>query len=428
MRISIIGTGYVGLSTALGLAAHGHSSICVDLDENKVNSINKSVPPFYEEGFEESLKDAIGKKLLFATADYNYAISGSDVTFICVGTPSREDGSIDLAHVNSAARSIGSSLKNKNSYHVVCVKSTVLPGTAEGVIKILEQSSGKLAGRDFGVAMNPEFLREGFALHDFLKPDRIVIGELDRRSGDVVESLYRNFGAPIMRTSLRTAEMVKYASNAFLATKVTFANELGNLCKKLGIDIYEVARGMGYDKRISPHFLNAGCGFGGSCFPKDVSALLSMFGEHSVDSHLINAVMKTNETQKKKMVEILGSKIDPRGKKIAVLGLAFKGNTDDIRDSVAIDVIAELRRQGASIYAYDPMAAENMKKLFPDIIYVTSSKDAIDGAEACLIMTDWEEFSELTDKDFSVMKNKLVIEGRRVLDRTQVTSFEGVCW
>lgn len=429
MKISIIGAGYVGLSTALGLAHHGHSCICVDRNEKKVNDINKGIPPFYEEDVADSLKEALDKKLIFATTDYTHAVQNSDITFICVGTPSKVDGSIDLSQITNAAQSIATAMKNKNSYHVVCIKSTVLPGTAEGVFKKwLENESGKKAGIDFGLAMSPEFLREGFAVQDFLSPDRIVIGELDKRSGDALEKLYTDFNAPIMRTSLKTAEMIKYASNAFLATKVTFINELGNLCKKLGIDVYEVARGMGYDKRISPHFLNAGCGFGGSCFPKDVSALVSLFKKEHENSDVLDAVLKSNTAQKKKIVEILKNKIDPAGKKIAVLGLAFKENTDDVRDSVAIDVIKELKKHSANVYAYDPMANGNMKKIFPDITYADTPAEALKDADACLIMAAWGEFAELADSDFAVMNNKIIIEGRKILDRTQVSGIEGVCW
>ncbi len=433
MKISIIGTGYVGLSTALGFAARGHSCICVDVDKEKINSINSGIPPFYEDGIEDALKEALGKKLISATNSYEKAVSETDVTFICVGTPEtepkREAYGYSFSQVVTASISIGQALKNKSSYHAVCVKSTVLPGTTEGTVKFwLERESGRKAGRDFGLAMSPEFLREGFALQDFLSPDRIIIGEFDVESGSVLERLYSDFNAPIMRTSLKAAEMIKYASNAFLATKITFINELGNLCKKLGIDIYEVARGMGYDRRISPYFLQAGCGFGGSCFPKDVSVLASLFGGENVKSLLLDAVLQANAGQKKKVVELLRSKTDLPGKKIAVLGLAFKENTDDVRDSVAIGVIKELQKLGANVYAYDPLANGNMKKIFPDVHYASSASEALKDADACLVLTAWPEFSELTDGDFAAMCDKIIIEGRRILDKTQVSSFEGICW
>ena len=276
--------------------------------------------------------------------------------------------------------------------------------------------------------MNPEFLREGVALHDFLNPDRIVIGEIDKKSGDILENLYSSFECPLIRTSLKTAEMIKYASNAFLATKITFMNELGNLCKKIGIDVYEVARGMGYDKRISPHFLNAGSGFGGSCFPKDVSALVSLFHTEKEGSKVLDAVLSANSLQKKRVVHMLRAKMDLKGKKVAVLGLAFKEGTEDVRDSVSIDVIKELQESGAHVYAYDPLANASMKKIFPLVGYVDSPKKALENADACLIMTAWPEFSELSDSDFSVMKNKIIIEGRKILDRSIVSSFEGVSW
>jgi len=278
------------------------------------------------------------------------------------------------------------------------------------------------------MCMNPEFLREGSALSDFLHPDRIVIGEIDKKSGDVLEDLYGEIDAPIMRTGLRTAEMIKYASNAFLAAKISFINEVGNLCKKMGIDVYEVARGMGYDKRISPYFLNAGCGYGGSCFPKDVSALYSLFKIENVKSNILEAVQKTNASQKKRIIEILEGKMNVQGKKIAILGLAFKEGSDDIRDSVAVDVIADLARMKAQIFAYDPMAVKNMKKLFPNITYCETISEALENADACLVLTAWKEFSDLTDEDFLPMHSRIIIEGRRILDRAQVSSFEGVCW
>ncbi len=426
MNISIIGTGYVGLCTGIGLCLKGHNVICVDIQEEKVKKINNGVPPFYERGLEEKLKICLKKNLFKATTDVKYAIENSEITFITVGTPQKEDGSIDLSQIESCTKSISEHISDKE-YHTIIVKSTVLPGTTEETIIPLLEKSGKKVGKDFGICMNPEFLREGSALNDFLNPDRIIIGEYDKKSGDVLEKIYESFEAPILRTDLKTAEMIKYASNSFLATKVSFINEIGNICKMLGIDVYEVAKGLGLDKRISPKFLQAGCGFGGSCFPKDVAAIVSKANEIGYKPYLLESVLNTNKKQKRLIVEILKKKIDLKNKKIAILGLAFKPGTDDIRESVAIDVIQELLNNKAKVYAYDPLAVENMKKLFLNVNY-TNIQEALKDADACLVLTDWPEFKNLTENDFSLMKNKIIIEGRRILDKNKVTQFEGICW
>jgi UDPglucose 6-dehydrogenase len=429
MNISIVGTGYAGLCTGVGFALKGNKVICVDIDSKKVQNINKGIPPIYEKDLEESLKKCLKNKSFFATTDLCSAIAGSDVTFIGVGTPSKEDGSIDLTYIKDASKQIGAELKKK-SYHVVVVKSTVVPGTTEDVvIPAIEGSSKKNVGKCFGVCMNPEFLREGVALDDFMKPDRIVIGEYDKKSGDALEKLYKNFNAPIIRTSLKTAEISKYASNAFLATKISFINEIGNICKKLGIDTYDVAKILGYDKRIAPHFLNAGIGFGGSCFPKDTAALIKKAEKLGCDLKLINSVLEVNKKQGLLIIKILKNKIgDLKGKKVAILGLAFKPETDDVRDSVAINIIRKLLDEKAVVCAYDPKAMRNMRKIIPNITYAKTVKDALKGMDACLILTDWGEFKLLSDKDFSLMKNKIIIEGRKTLDKKRVKGFEGICW
>ncbi|RLF41530.1 MAG: UDP-glucose/GDP-mannose dehydrogenase family protein, partial [Thermoplasmata archaeon] len=272
MDISVIGTGYVGLVTGACFAKLGNEVICVDIDERKINLINNGKSPIYEEGLEDILNKY--KERIEATNDYRYAIENSDVTFICVGTPSREDGGLDLSFIRESAREIGLQLKKKKDWHLIVVKSTVLPGTTRDIIlPILEEYSDKKVGVDFGLAMNPEFLREGVAVKDFLNPDRIVIGFYDDKSRRILRELYRDFSCPILETSLSAAEMIKYASNAFLATKISFINEIGNMCKKIGVDTYEVADGMGLDKRIGRSFLDSGIGWGGSCFPKDLAAL-----------------------------------------------------------------------------------------------------------------------------------------------------------
>jgi len=427
MKISVIGSGYVGSVTAACFAEAGHEIVCVDIDEKKVEQINAGIPPIYEEGLGDLLRKYAGKKLI-ATIDYEFAVRETDISFICVGTPSAEDGSIDLSIVRAAATNIGEALAKKKGYHVVVVKSTVVPETTEKfVLPVLEEASGKTAGKDFGVAMNPEFLREGKAVHDFMHPDKMVIGAIDRKSGDLISELYRKFECEVIRTNPATAEMIKYANNSLLATKISFANEIGNICKKLGIDTYEVMAAVGKDFRISPRFLNSGAGFGGSCFPKDVKALIGKAKAIGYSPILLESVIAVNEKQPLLMTEILIRKIgNLAGKKIAVLGLAFKNETDDIRESRAISVIAELLRLGAKISAYDPMAIENMKRVFPTIEYSGKAEDALKGADACLVMTEWDEFRQL-ESESENMKEKIVIDGRRVIEAKNI-DYEGLCW
>jgi UDPglucose 6-dehydrogenase len=427
MKISVIGTGYVGLSAAVGFAKKGHHVICYDIDGGKLDRIDGGKSTIYEPLIDEYLGDVVSRGFLKTSRNLKETIAGTDVSFVCVGTPSRRDGSIDLTYIEKVSEQIGEVLRTKKSYHVVVVKSTVLPETTEKVVlPRLEKFSGKKAG-DFGLCMNPEFLREGCALEDFLKPDRIVIGELDKKSGDLLEKLYAGFDAPILRVRIKVAEMIKYASNAFLATKISYANEVGNICKKLGIDVYDVMNGVGLDRRISPHFLEAGCGFGGSCFPKDVSALVHKSRELGHEPKLLQEVLDTNERQKVKIVAQLEKKLgNLSGKKITLLGLAFKTNTDDVREAPSIRIIEELRRKGASISAHDPQANENMRKMFPDVSYAKETREALRGADAALILTDWSEYESLTDNDFNLMRNKVIIEGRKVLGKD--VSFEGVCW
>ncbi|NJD75884.1 MAG: UDP-glucose/GDP-mannose dehydrogenase family protein [Candidatus Methanoperedens sp.] len=426
MKISVIGTGYVGTVSAACFADLGHEVICVDIDKSKIDLINTGIPPIYEEGLAELLKKYAGKRLS-ATLDYDFAVKNTEISFICVGTPSDPGGNIDLGIVKAASANLGDSLGKKKDYHVVVVKSTVVPETTEKVVlPIIEGHSGKHIGK-FGIAMNPEFLREGKAVHDFLHPDKIVVGSIDKRSGDMVASLYSGLECEVTRTNLRTAEMIKYVNNAFLATKISFSNEIGNICKKLGIDTYEVMKAVGRDFRIGPHFLNSGAGFGGSCFPKDVRALIGKARETGYEPQLLNSVLEVNEEQPYRMVSLLKDKLGSiKGKKIAVLGLAFKNDTDDIRESRSIPVIKELLDNEANVSAYDPMANGNMKKLF-NIKYHDSAIDALRGADACLIMTEWDEFKSL-DKEFDIMGRKLVIDGRHMLAPGKDVEYIGLCW
>jgi len=430
MNISIVGTGYTGLCTGVGFAFKGNKVICIDIDTNKVESINRGISPIYEKGLEENLKKCLKEKSFSATTDLAFAMARSDITFIAVGTPSKMDGSIELSYVKGASKQIGEVLKGKKEYHIIVVKSTVLPGTTEDiVIKNIETFSKKTVGKDFGVCMNPEFLREGFALEDFLKPDRIVVGEYDKKSGDMLEKLYKNFNAPIIRTSLKTAEMAKYAGNAFRPAKISLINEIGNICKKFGIDTYEVAKILGYDKVIGPDFLKAGIGFGGSCFQKDTSALINKAKELGYEPEMLKSILNVNKRQRFIIIDLLKSHLgNLKNKKIAILGLAFKAGTDDVRDSPVIDIIKKLIEEKANVHAYDPKANESMKKIIPGINYANNVKDALKGADACLVLTDWDEFKKLADKDFSVMGQKIIIEGRKTLDKKLVSGAEGICW
>lgn len=431
MRVSIIGSGYVGSVTAACFAALGHEVICIDIDGEKVRQINDGYPPVWEEGLEELMQKHVGKTLI-ATSDYEYAVQNTDISFICVGTPSGDDGGIDLSIVGAASKSLASAIATKKGYHVIVVKSTVVPGTTEDVVlPLIEEYSGRIAGEGFGVTMNPEFLREGRAVDDFMNPDKIVVGAIDERSGALVSELYRGIDCKITHTNLKTAEMIKYTNNSLLATKISFANEIGNICKKLGIDTYEVMDAVGKDFRLSPYFLNSGAGFGGSCFPKDVRALIGKAKEMDYYPSLLESVMEVNELQPLQMVELLQKKIpEVSGKKISVLGLAFKGNTDDIRESRSIPVIKRLLELGAEVKAYDPLASENMKMFFDNITYCESADESLEDTDACLIMTEWDEFRDL-DEAFSLMKSKLVIDGRHLLDpETLSTDIEyiGICW
>lgn len=430
MDISIVGTGYVGLVTGAGFAEKGHNVTCVDVDEEKVKLINSKITPIFEEGLEDILSVVVGRNL-DGTTNLRKAVLSTDATFISVGTPSSDDGQVDLKYVKQVAKELGKILKEKKDYHVVVVKSTVIPGSSEDiVIPLLEKHSGKKAGKDFGVAMNPEFLREGVAVQDFANPDRIVIGSIDQKSGDLVESIYFDFTSPVLRTDLKTAEMIKYTANSFLATKISFINEVGNMCKEMGIDVYDVAKGVGMDKRIAPSFLNAGPGFGGSCFPKDVAALVYKAGKTGTKPILLESVLKVNKNQPKRVVELVKKKYSPiKGKRIAVLGLAFKEGTDDVRESPAVPIVKALVDEEASIHAYDPQARENAVKIFGDsIIYCPSIKDAIKDASLALILTEWKEFKNI---DYSSMKEKKVFDTRKIVNTDLLpdnVEYEGLCW
>lgn len=422
MNISIVGTGYVGLVSGACFAKLGHKVICVDIDEEKVEKINNGISPIFEKDLEEILQKY--SKNINATTSYKKAIQNSEITFICVGTPSKENGDIDLKYVDQAIKEIGLELKNKNNFHSVVIKSTVVPGTTQNhVLPLLEQASDKKVGKDFGLGMNPEFLREGVAVDDFLHPDRIVNGCHDSETKKLLTSIYKDFSCPIITTSLTVSEMIKYASNCYLATKISFINEIGNICKELDIDVYDVADGMGLDARIERSFLNAGIGWGGSCFPKDTKALFSWAKKENISSHLIKSVITVNDEQPLQLIKILKKHIpNLKGKKIGVLGLAFKPDTDDIRDSRSIPLIQKLIEEKVEIIVYDPEAMKHFKKIFPQIKYCDSANQVLE-TDTIIIATAWDEFKQL---DYS---DKLVIDGRRVLEAEKTAKiYEGVCW
>lgn len=425
MQISIIGGGYVGLVSAACLASLKHDVDLIEIDQTKVDIIRDGKSPIYENGLEELLQLYINKNLNILT---NYSnIINSDIIIICVGTPQDIDGKADLSIICSAAHSIGRVLsENINSnYPIIAVKSTVPPGTTENLVKsIILQYIGKDAS--IGFIMNPEFLREGSAVSDFMQPDRIVIGSSSNEVGDKFEEIYKKLNAKVVRVSITAAEMIKYTSNAFLATKISFANEIGNICKQLNINVYDVMLGVGFDHRINPHFLNAGLGFGGSCFPKDVSALIYLANSINSPSILLESVMEVNRQQPDKLIKLLLSKFDNiENKKIAILGLAFKNNTDDVRESRAIPIISELLKMGANIIAYDPQANKMMQQIFPTITYCDNAVTALTNADACLVLTEWQEFKELSAIEFNLMKSQIIIDGRNILS---YKGAEGICW
>jgi UDPglucose 6-dehydrogenase len=430
MKISVIGAGYVGLVTAAGLARNGHSVVCIDVDELRVNTINQGVSPIYEAGLDDLLSSLASRSGGLRASTAYREILDTDLSLICVDTPANSNGSINVGHVRDAAKRIGQVLRSKNGYHLVATRSTIIPGTTKDVIiPLLEKYSKRKAGKDIGIAYNPEFLQEGKAVQAFFSPDRIIIGELDKRAGDLLVDVYKDIVAPVFRTDITTAEMIKYASNAFLATKISFINEIANICQKLGADVYDVVKGLSFDYRIGDKFLSAGIGFGGSCLPKDLRALVYA-SENRLDypTALLKAVLDVNEAQALKLVEIAERKLgDLDGRKITVLGLAFKPNTDDVRDAPAIRIIRALLEKGAVVKAYDPEAMDNAKNVLPkEVKYCKSAKNAISGSDCVLIVTEWEEF-----RDENLYRGKIVIDGRRALDpkkAREVCDYQGVCW
>ncbi len=420
MSISIMGTGYVGLVTGVGTCHIGRRVICVDIDEKKVDKICKRIPPIYEKGLKEMLV-SLPEKYFSCTTNLREAVMNTDCTFIAVGTPPKENGEQDLKFVESACAELGKILKEKPG-HMVVVKSTVSPGTTQNKIKaMIAEHAGHT---NFKIAMVPEFLREGLAIEDFLNPYRIVIGVEDQETFEAIKFIYEDFDTPFFKTTLTGAEMIKYASNSLLATKISFANEIGNLCKSLDIDVYEVMDGVGLDERFNRKFLNAGRGFGGSCLPKDVKALVSLGKTLNQPTELLKAVWAVNENQPLKMIELAEKHLgDLKNKTVAVMGLAFKPGTDDIRESPATIIIKELLEKGAKVIGYDQFAQENMEKIYPNITYAKSPTEAIKDADVVLGVTQWPEL-----RDEKLYKGKLFIDGMKFIDKRTTDDYEGICW
>ncbi|HDP79094.1 MAG TPA: UDP-glucose/GDP-mannose dehydrogenase family protein, partial [Mesotoga infera] len=415
-RISVIGTGYVGLVTGTGLADFGNRVICVDVDKAKIDMLNNGHIPIYEPGLKELVDKNFREGRLSFTTDIDRAIKESEVVFIGVGTPSKDNGEADLSYVEAVVESIA---KNLDGYKVIVTKSTVPVGTNRWIKNAILGKSGK---NDFDIVSNPEFLREGRAVHDVFHPDRVVIGYESERAKEIIQDIYKALyliETPFLFCNLETAELIKYASNAFLATKITFINQIANLCEAVGADVHKVAKGMGMDGRISPKFLHPGPGYGGSCFPKDTKALVDIGNKYKVDISLVKEVVSSNEKQKARMVEKLENLLagEVKGKKIGVLGLAFKAETDDMRESPAIVVIEDLLKRGAVVIAHDPQAMENAKTIFGDSIeYADNEYKAMNDSDAIMILTEWNQYRGL-DLEMAkrLMKGNIILDTRNLL-------------
>jgi UDPglucose 6-dehydrogenase len=411
-KICVIGTGYVGLVTGTCFADIGHQVTCLDIDQNRIDQLHQGIMPIYEPGLEQVVAQNVNAGRLHFTTDYYEALQGADFAFIAVGTPSDDDGDADMRYVKQAVLSIAEHLDHPI---IIVNKSTVPVGTGDWVSEIIQDMNG-VNTFPFSVVSNPEFLREGSAVSDFMNPDRVVLGSTDRSAAEKVASLYEALRSPIMITDLRTAEMIKYASNAFLATRISFINEIANICESLSADVKEVARGMGMDQRIGPAFLDAGLGWGGSCFPKDVKALAHMAATHGAHPQLLQAVMNINQNQRLRAVEKLEKALGGlNGKTIGVLGLSFKPNTDDTRYSPALDIIRLLIDAGATVQGFDPQAMTASQAEIPDLQLCTNPYDVAKGADALLLATEWNEFKSL---DFAKIKTNMrgdvIVDGRNI--------------
>lgn len=424
MRIGMVGTGYVGLVSGTCFAEFGHTVVCVDKDISKIESLKRGEVPIYEPGLEDLLARQIEAGRIEFTTDIAKAVKGCEAVFIAVGTPSRRYGrDADLSYVYAAAREIAQHI---DGYTVVVNKSTVPVGTGREVERIIREER---PDADFNVASNPEFLREGAAIDDFMHPDRVVVGTTSLKAQDVMRAVYRPLfinETPIMFTKRETAEVIKYAANAFLATKITFINEIADLCEHVGADVQHVAKGIGLDGRIGGKFLHAGPGYGGSCFPKDTLALTRAGQKYGAPQRIVETVVAVNEDRKARMADKVISALggDVRGKKIGVLGVAFKPNTDDMRDAPSLTIIPILQQAGAQVYAYDPEAMEAAKSMLEGVNWSKNAYEAIQDADALVILTEWNEFRALDLKRISQsMKNKVMIDLRNIYKPAEIEEF-----
>lgn len=416
MNIAVIGTGYVGLVTGACFAEFGVHVTCVDVDTTKVDKLNEGIIPIYEPGLDTIVEKNVEAGRLHFTTDIKSAVAESLVVFLAVGTPPREDGTPDMSYYQQAAKDVAEAM---NGYKVLVTKSTVPVGTGKWLHEFVTKNLA--TPTEFGVASNPEFLREGAAITDFMRPDRVVIGSNEERAIEVMKDLYRPLyliETPIIITSLEAAELIKYAANAFLATKITFINEIANLCDAIGCDVHDVARGMGMDNRIGRKFLHPGPGYGGSCFPKDTRALTTVADQFGVETLIVDAVIEANDRQRDAMIPKIEKMVgDLNGRQIGVLGLSFKPETDDMRESPATDIIKELIKRGATIKAYDPVAMDEAKHVLPDIEYAHDEYDAITNADMLVIITEWNQFRALDmEKVKSLLKAPKIADLRNVYE------------
>ena len=416
MRLAVVGTGYVGLVAGCGFAEMGNDVHCVDIVEAKVAALKRGEMPIYEPGLEALLERGLAEERLRFTTDLEGAVKHAAVIFIAVGTPPDEDGTADLSHVLTVARSVGRAM---NGYRIIVVKSTVPVGTCDRVAKAVAEETD----HPVDVVSNPEFLKEGAAVEDFMYPDRIVVGTASAQAKEVMEELYAPFvrtGHPVIHTDIRSSEMIKYAANAMLATRISFMNEISNLCERVGADVTAVRKGVGSDPRIGPRFLFPGVGYGGSCFPKDVKALIATARDHDFEMALLQAVESVNDAQKGVLVEKLLAHFDGdlKGRTIALWGLSFKPKTDDMREAPALVIIERLLALGAHVRAFDPVAAEVAATMLPpEVVLTRSNYDALDGADALTLVTEWNEFR---NPDFNKIRDRLnqpvVVDGRNIWD------------
>lgn len=429
MNISIVGSGYVGTTVAACLADFGHEVTTIDIDETVVEKINAGETPIHEPGLEDLVAEHGGDRLQ-ATTDYA-AVRETAVTFLALPTPSTDSGSIDTTIIKTSTRSLAGALASKEEQHLTVIKSTVVPGTTEDVLLPIVDTLTETETAHHQMAVNPEFLREGSAVSDFKNPDKIVFGtdttEANQRLTSVFSPLVEASETAVVDTGIREAEMIKYANNVFLASKISLINEIGNVCKEYDVDTYEVAEAIGLDDRICERFLQSGVGWGGSCFPKDTTAFVAAARDVGYEPSLVEAALEVNDKQPVRLLDLLEKHIDLDGSRIAVLGLAFKSGTDDIRNSRAFPAIKGLQKRGADVIAYDPVAVENMREQLPDIAYAESAQEALNDVNGAVVVTDWDEFAAL-DEEFDRMADPVVVDGRRVITRRSDITYEGLTW